>query len=582
MSLNASQQPQRTTRAPRTEDVVRANDASSAEGTNAADFSAVLALLAGNNPQLRADLVKQLPPEGASLVDRLLAGAQGANAAGSAEAAEALRYGLLSATPNGVAGGDSTSALGALASSRGSRGGALTLAALARTATQRGTSVEQLLALGDTQGADMRATLDALLAKAGTAAGVQLANGAAGNATHAVDAPTRDLSDVAPELRGKLERVMERMQAEFGHDVRVVESVRSQERQDWLFEQGRSRDGQVVTWTRDSAHTRGEAVDVIIDGSYGNSEAYARLQQIAREEGLRTLGMKDPGHLELPRGAAVTDAGSSANMMASVNGQAQAGQARPAGVAGVAGIAGVAGVASSASAASPMMASTLSSQLASDSGHRESRQDGDSARRDDLVPSTFGLNTSATFAGTIDPTAATRAVPGVDQSQRIADIDQLRAGANNAPVSRVTLDLPNENGPSERITIDMRGNTINASIVTDADLANRLRMQTADLQDALGRHGLDADSVRISGRAPDAPEGVSGIGDRDALALAGSTSTSNTDTSASQDRERATRQHDRQDDARREPSARDRNDREQQERQQQDRERFLNYLKGVE
>ena len=50
-----------------------------------------------------------------------------------------------------------------------------------------------------------------------------------------------------------------------GHEVTVVEAHRTQERQNFLFEQGRSRPGNVVTWTRNSNHTTGRAVDVMID-----------------------------------------------------------------------------------------------------------------------------------------------------------------------------------------------------------------------------------------------------------------------------------------------------------------------------
>src|SRR5690606_15179405 len=55
-------------------------------------------------------------------------------------------------------------------------------------------------------------------------------------------------------------------------------------------------------WTRNSNHTTGRAVDVMIDGTYNNALGYQRLAQIAAEEGLHTLGAKDPGHVELPRG----------------------------------------------------------------------------------------------------------------------------------------------------------------------------------------------------------------------------------------------------------------------------------------
>jgi len=50
----------------------------------------------------------------------------------------------------------------------------------------------------------------------------------------------------------------------------VVETFRSQERQNYLYAQGRTRSGSVVTWTLNSIHTKKNAVDVIpqrkIDG----------------------------------------------------------------------------------------------------------------------------------------------------------------------------------------------------------------------------------------------------------------------------------------------------------------------------
>lgn len=112
---------------------------------------------------------------------------------------------------------------------------------------------------------------------------------------------SRDPNALAPALRERLGRVVARMQREYGHNVQIAESGRTQARQDYLFTQGRTRPGPVVTWTHDSAHTRGRAVDVTIDGSYDDPTAFAHLQQIAQAEGLHTLGARDPGHLELPR-----------------------------------------------------------------------------------------------------------------------------------------------------------------------------------------------------------------------------------------------------------------------------------------
>lgn len=109
---------------------------------------------------------------------------------------------------------------------------------------------------------------------------------------------SRDI--LVPEFRGRLERVIERMEQEFGYTVEVIETGRTQERQDALFAQGRTAPGPIVTWTRASRHTHGLAADVTIDGGWSDRTAFARLAAIAEEEGLRTLGPRDPGHIELP------------------------------------------------------------------------------------------------------------------------------------------------------------------------------------------------------------------------------------------------------------------------------------------
>ena len=145
----------------------------------------------------------------------------------------------------------------------------------------------------------------------------------------AAPAVHRDTDALTPELRERLERVVERMRSEFGYDVRVTETYRSQARQDQLHAQGRTTDGPVVTWTRSSQHTLGRAADVMVNGGYDDPQAYATLQRVAREEGLHTLGVRDPGHLELPRDVAA--GGSIAGRRIDLASLAEL--ARPAGVA---------------------------------------------------------------------------------------------------------------------------------------------------------------------------------------------------------------------------------------------------------
>lgn len=49
-----------------------------------------------------------------------------------------------------------------------------------------------------------------------------------------------------------------------GANIFITETYRSQARQNWLYEQGRTRKGQVVTWTRNSNHTGRMAWDIAV------------------------------------------------------------------------------------------------------------------------------------------------------------------------------------------------------------------------------------------------------------------------------------------------------------------------------
>ena len=647
--------------------------------SKAANFAQVLALLAGQSDSVRADLAKPLPEAGASLVDALLdgslldgEGAQAADGVSATEAEEALRNGLLKMPRaergdvvdlaafakarearlsglNGLAG-----IAGAVANATG-QGSTSALDALSRVAARRGTSLEQLLAVGDARGADARAALDALLSQAGTATGFKLANAAGdtrsakdiaeeilsetdGRAlvdesetdessrisglmnarSHAADAalahsaalaaataasaanpgsPVKNLEAVSPELRGKVERVIERMKNEYGHDVQVVETARSQERQEWLFAQGRTRSGPVVTWTHDSAHTRGDAVDVIIDGSWDNAEGFGRLQRIAREEGLRTLGMKDPGHLELAKGQDMSN-GLTSRGAAMANPSSTAATANVAQVAGVAQVATVADAAPTSNAA-PAAAYTAVAQQTSraeqqNNGNAFGRGDrdeqgkplnsgrklGHEKRAAESTDSYGAMQQSAPGMTGVERNGQTTAVNasehvGSTQAQRVSDIQALRADAPASPLNRMTLNIDGANGEKQQVTVDLRGNVVSTQINTDAATADRLRMRTADLQDALGRHGLESDTVKISGLKPtDSVDRGHAVGaERDALKV-GSTASSNAQDGANANgqRDRAPSREWNQDESRREQASRARDQREQRD-QQQDRRR---------
>jgi hypothetical protein len=77
------------------------------------------------------------------------------------------------------------------------------------------------------------------------------------------------LQELKPEFRTKVEQLM-KQGLEKGLRPEIVEAKRSQTRQEELYEQGRTKPGKIVTWTRSSMHTKGLAVDIAQLDEKGN------------------------------------------------------------------------------------------------------------------------------------------------------------------------------------------------------------------------------------------------------------------------------------------------------------------------
>ncbi|HEX7238952.1 MAG TPA: hypothetical protein VF263_01690 [Longimicrobiaceae bacterium] len=399
----------------------------------------------------------------------------------------------------------------------------------------------------------------------------------------------RDVASLDPEFRARMERVVERMRSEFGHEVRVTETVRDQDRQEYLYQQGRTRPGPVVTWTRSSNHTAGRAADVVIDGSYHNPAGYARLARVAREEGLRTLGARDPGHLELPRGAATpgfrpedgaSDAPAAGAPKRWIDGlpgephlparavplvppapQVSAGIAREAQVAGVAQVAPVAGVARvaqpaavarvaapgapmstgsraapveveledaavealavsaeaapakpAAAAAQPHPVRPAAAGTSADARHPGGEP---GARERETAPAAAEIPARAEAdpaalrphagarepsSGPAAPAAPVAAAPGADAASQVARVMEAREAAPAGPLSSMTLRVENGQGGEDRIRVDVRGGSVDAVIDLGAPgEAARVTRSVGELQQALERQGLAAESLRVRG-----------------------------------------------------------------------------------
>jgi hypothetical protein len=348
-----------------------------------------------------------------------------------------------------------------------------------------------------------------------------------------------------PALRAKLAAVVARMRDEFGREVRVVEGRRSQLRQDQLFAQGRSADGPIVTWTRSSQHTQGRAADLVIDGGYDDAAGFALLQKVAEQEGLHTLGARDPGHVEL-RGAgagpsaldgmvaAARDARlAAAADTASVN---AAPIARPALVAAVAPLARIATVASVASVASVAVAS---SARPSSNGSQAGTSEGDKRRGESSEQSAgTGIHAGAHAYGSLSATpSASGSGDGGMQSvgpTTAARVDRLME-TQDAPgprsISRLTLSLDNGNGGHDQVRIGMRGNSVGASFdMGDSASADRISSRLGELTRALEQRGLEPDAFQVRStsvpRESDATR-VTGIGSSSLREVADASATRN-------------------------------------------------------
>ena len=118
----------------------------------------------------------------------------------------------------------------------------------------------------------------------------------------------RDRAQLHPLFRNALDLLLQQVAAE-AIPFRVFEAFRTPERQQWLYAQGRTRPGSVVTKAQawQSFHQFGLAVDLVlfIDGQWSWSSAgalgghWTRLRDIARQVGLRTLDWEAP-HVEWP------------------------------------------------------------------------------------------------------------------------------------------------------------------------------------------------------------------------------------------------------------------------------------------
>lgn len=114
----------------------------------------------------------------------------------------------------------------------------------------------------------------------------------------------RDIKELSAQAQKACALFMEKCK-EQGLNVLITETYRSQERQNYLYEQGRTRPGQVVTWTRKSNHTGRNAWDIcknVKGHEYDDKEFFNKAGKIAKDLGITWGGSwstPDAPHFEI-------------------------------------------------------------------------------------------------------------------------------------------------------------------------------------------------------------------------------------------------------------------------------------------
>lgn len=115
----------------------------------------------------------------------------------------------------------------------------------------------------------------------------------------------RDLDHLHQSFRTPFEQWLAAVR-KAGYTLLVYETRRTHARQDYLYAQGRTRPGAIVTYTRDSAHLYGVAADMVPmigDAPDWSEAAYNRIHHAVPPEryGLELLNFEKP-HLQLKGG----------------------------------------------------------------------------------------------------------------------------------------------------------------------------------------------------------------------------------------------------------------------------------------
>ena len=118
--------------------------------------------------------------------------------------------------------------------------------------------------------------------------------------------------------------------------------------------------------------------------------------------------------------------------------------------------------------------------------------------RDELVRAVAGVDPTATSTSPLGYTEGTSGIAHADMSERIARLLKVQDAAADRPMSQMLLRLERPDGGEDRLRVDLRGNSVNATLdVGDQGVADRMGANVKELQQVLERHGFEADSITV-------------------------------------------------------------------------------------
>ncbi len=107
------------------------------------------------------------------------------------------------------------------------------------------------------------------------------------------------------DVKARADSLVKIFRDELGVELVITEGYRTQTTQDKLYDQGRTRPGRIVTWTRTSRHTEGRAFDVTVRGLSPDQvprQVWYAIGEIGEALGLKWGGrwrQRDMPHFEL-------------------------------------------------------------------------------------------------------------------------------------------------------------------------------------------------------------------------------------------------------------------------------------------